>query len=343
MIQERIKYSALITFIMGAVAVFLTSFSPLFPASPLPNENIIPIYNSISTTESGSYSPEFNLRADSVVIPMKRAGRLFLIEATVDGEKGNLVFDTGANGLVLNNTYFRNHVKSGGVSSTGITGAVGMVEQISVGKIEFADLTYNNLRADVANLGHIENRRGIKILGLLGFSMIKDLEIVIDSENSELKLFRIDKKGNRLNNSSPVFKPDYVQKIEGNSNILFLKGTIGGKPLNFCFDTGAETNAISSDSNKKIMSTLTITRRTALKGAGSAGSEVLFGRMNDFVIGNQPIPNMETIITNLDALSEAYGTHIDGMLGYSFLEHGIICVNFVNKQFGIRFTKGEEK
>ena len=32
---------------------------------------------------------------------------------------------------------------------------------------------------------------------------------------------------------------------------------------------------------------------------------------------------METIVTNLDDLSEAYGTRIDGMLGYSFLEQGI--------------------
>jgi len=328
---------------MVAFFVFLSSFSLRFMASTFPNASIISIYNSLNASSSDFYTPEFKLKADSAVIPMKRVGRLFLIEATVDGETGNLVFDTGANGLVLNSTYFRNHVRSGGTSSTGITGSVGHVEQISVGQIEFADLKYKNLKADVANLGHIENRRGAKIIGLIGFSMMRDLEIMIDPRNSVLKLFKIDKSGKRLKSGLSEFKPDYTQKIDGNTNILFLKGIIGGKTLNFCFDTGAETNAISSDSNKKIMSTLTITRRTALKGAGAAGSEVLFGRMNDFAIGNQPIQNMETIITNLDALSEAYGTHIDGMLGNSFLEHGIICVNFVKKQFGIRFTKGEEK
>jgi hypothetical protein len=52
---------------------------------------------------------------------------------------------------------------------------------------------------------------------------------------------------------------------------------------------------------------------------------------------------MESIITNLDAISEAYGTHIDGILGYGFLKNGVICVNFVQKQFGIRFMKGEVK
>jgi hypothetical protein len=341
--RKQIKYSTLYGIIMLTVALFFSSFSPFSNGLSSPGNDLIPSYSSFSLFSPDSYEPEFSLQADSVIIPLKRAGRLFLIEAKVDGEVGNLVFDTGASGLVLNSTYFRNHIKTGGTNSTGITGAVGNVEQISVGKIEFAELTYKNLRADVTNLGHIENRRGVKILGLLGFGMIRNLEIVIDPINNELKLFRIDKTGKRLNNSLFEFKSDYFQKIETNTNILFLKGVIGDKALNFCFDTGAETNAISSDSNKKIMSTLTITRRAALKGAGAAGSEVLFGRMNDFTIGTQQIQNMETIITNLDALTEAYGTHIDGMLGYSFLEHGIICVNFVNKKFAIRFMKGEAK
>lgn len=340
---EQIKYSTICCILMVAVSVFFNSFSPRF-TQPNPHEaSIIRFYNSIHTYHSDFYSPDFKPDADSVIIPMKRAGRLFLIEAKVDEEIGNLVFDTGASGLVLNSTYFRNHLKTGGASSNGITGSVGTVEQISVGQIEFADLTYKNLKADVVNLGHIENRRGVKIIGLFGFGMIRNLEIVIDPANNELKLFRIDKTGKRLTRNLSGFKPDYSQKIEGNTNILFLKGIVGGKVLNFCFDTGAETNAICSNSNKKIMSTLTITRRAALKGAGAAGSEVLFGRMNDFTIGNRQIQDMETIITNLDALGEAYGIHIDGMLGYSFLEHGIVCINFVNKQFGIRFTKGEEK
>jgi hypothetical protein len=91
------------------------------------------------------------------------------------------------------------------------------------------------------------------------------------------------------------------------------------------------------------MNTLTITGRSGLTGAGSAGSEVLFGRMNDFTIGTKQIPNMDTVITNLDALSEGYGTKIDGMLGYNFLEQGVICINFVKRQFGIRFIKTVEK
>jgi len=341
--SDQIKYRFFIYIFIVTASVFLAAFSPLSKETTSFKPTYTTIPNSIFTYQSNHYTPLPGINTDSVIIPLKRAGRLFLIEAKVDGETGNLVFDTGANGLVLNNTYFRNYLKSGKTVSGGITGSVGNVEQISIGKIEIADLTYLNLRADAVNLGHIENRRGIKILGLIGFSMMRDFEIVIDSRNNELKLFRIGKTGKKLKNSLSEFKADHTQKIEGNTNILFLKGKISGKILNFCFDTGAETNAICSDCNRSIMNTLTITRRSGLSGAGAAGSEVLFGRMNDFAIGNKQLPDMETIITNLDALSEAYGTHIDGMLGYSFLEQGIVCINFARKQFSIRFTKKEEK
>lgn len=332
-----------------SIILLLTALS--FPRTyPAANSMLyIPCYNtggnsSISPLpffQSVSYSPVESLKTDSLVIPLKRAGRLLMIEAKVDSEIGNLVFDTGADNLVFNSTYFRNHNKSAGANSNGINGNIGAVETITLEKLEFADLTYKKVRVDITNLGHIENRRGVKILGLIGFNMFRDFEIIIDIRNNQLKLFRLDKSGNRMTPGNPKFIPDQSQKIYGNSNILFLEGKISGRNLRFCFDTGAETNVISSFSNKNILNSLTITRRSKLKGAGTSGSEVLYGRMNDFTLGDRPIGGMETIISDLGALSEAYGTRIDGMLGYNFMEQGTLCINFITKQFGIQFNKDE--
>ena len=341
--QETIKHISFYTLVFIACLTLCSSVKILPVTNSHAGYSFFLSNYPLSSFQSNTYSPEFNLNSDSVVIPLKRAGRLFLIEAVIDGQTGNLVFDTGANGLVLNSTYFRNYTKSGSSTSNGITGSVGPIDQIAVGKLEFSNISYKNISADLVNLGHIENRRGVKILGLIGFSMMRNLEIIINPINSELKLIRIDKRGERVNRTLAEFKNDFTQEIEGNTNIIFLRGKIAGKNLNFCFDTAAETNAISSDSNKSILSTLTITRRSTLKGAGAARSEVLFGRMGNFSIGEKEIKEMETIITNLDALSEAYGTKTDGMLGYNFLEQGTFCINFVKKQFGIRFTKKEEK
>jgi predicted aspartyl protease len=340
---SRHKYIIPFRLLMFSAFLFLPSPLSWVIPSAMPWTDHMGVHNFALSGRDDQKHADVTDESDPVTIPLKRAGRLFLIEAVIDNEAGNLVFDTGARGIVLNNTYFRDYLRSGAIQSHGITGSVQSANQISVKKIGFGSLEFKNLRADVANLGHIENRRGMKILGLVGLNLMQDMEIIIDPARNQLILFRIDRTGKRMNSRHPAFKPDCTQKISGNSGIVFLKGTIGGKTLCFCFDTGAETNALSSSSGRNILETLTIVRRTTLRGTGQASPEVLYGKMNDFIFGNKQLTGMETIVTNLEPLSEAYGTHIDGMLGYTFLEKGTFSVNFVNNQFAMQFKEGGEE
>jgi hypothetical protein len=224
---------------------------------------------------------------DPVIIPLKRAGRLFLFDATVDGESGNIIFDSGSKEVVLNSTYFRNRSKSAKVNSSGITGAVNQVSEITVSSLAFQGLEYKNLTVHMAGLGHIETKKGVKILGLAGFNLFRKHETVIDPVNNELRLYRIDADGNRTG-KTPDFIPDEQQKIGGSGNVLFLKGTVGDKLMNFCFDTAAETNVISSHSGKQVLNTLTITRRTTLKGAGLSTADGPPTRLTCSLSGERP-------------------------------------------------------
>lgn len=190
--------------------------------------------------------PTFLYEFDSLTIPLKRAGKLLMVEAKVDGQQGNLVFDTGASNLVLNRTYFRDYIQSESVVPNGITGSLGKISRTIVDSLKINGLLYHNIKADVAELGHIENRRGVKVLGLFGFNLFRNFEIIIDIQNNALKLIRIDKKGNRINGAANIFNADYTQEAAEINNILFITGIIGGKKLKFCFDTGAEINAINN-------------------------------------------------------------------------------------------------
>jgi predicted aspartyl protease len=283
------------------------------------------------------YAPSF--AAESLIIPLKRAGRLFMVEARIDNITGNLIFDTGATGLVLNRTYFRDYLIHEEGAASGITGSVSKSGWTTVGNLDISGMTYKKIRADVAELSHIENRRGIKVLGLLGFGMISDFEIIIDLRKSQLELHRTDNNGNRSSKTLTDFKPEFVQQLQYNRNVVILQGKVAGKTLSFCLDTGAETNAISSSSSGKVLNTITVKRRSGLTGAGASGAEVIYGMMNDFTLNDNQIPGMDVVITNLDDLTEAYGTNIDGMLGYSFLNKGVIMINLQKKQFGMTFTK----
>lgn len=304
------------------------------PIQPLKNNNIH-IYN----RPLASDNPIFLNESDSLTIPLKRVGKLLMVEVTIDGQFGNLIFDTGASNLVLNRTYFRDYSQSESIAPNGITGSLGKIYRTTIDSLKINGLLYHDVKVDLAELGHIENRRGVKVLGLFGFSLLNSFEVVIDIKNNVLKLYRVDKKGNQL--SSPInnFVADYTQEAGVINNILFITGSIGGKSLRFCFDTGAEINAISNSEQRKVLSTISVNRRSKIGGAGSAVAEVLYGNMNDFSFGTNKIEDMQTIITNLSSLEEGYGTQFSGVLGFDFLEKGVICINLKKRQFSIRFTK----
>ncbi|MCX6281220.1 MAG: pepsin/retropepsin-like aspartic protease family protein [Bacteroidetes bacterium] len=299
------------------------------------------INSTISITVSGGSASAGSINPDEITIPLKRAGRLLMMEARIDNETGNFIFDTGSSRLVLNSTYFRKYVSIEAGERGGITGGVASVRQTKVSRIQISGFACTNILADMADLGHIENRRGVKILGLMGLSLLKNMEIVIDVRHNELHLYRLDRSGNRISPGSKEFKSDVSQKIQMYQDILFVCPKIGGKILSFCLDTGAESNVISSASSKKVMNTVSITRRSGLVGSGTLSAEALYGTLNDFVLGGQQLPQMQTIITNLDNMSAAFGLTVDGMLGYDFFSKGLICINLVKLEMKISFNKSE--
>lgn len=322
------------------LALILLVFFAANTASSSPG-NALPILLG-NLTISGSNISDQNGNFVGVTIPLKRAGRLLMIEGTIDNITGNFILDTGASGLVLNKTYFRNFLTFDDEEGGGVTGATEAVSRARVKKLVVSDLVYTNISADVTPLGHLENRRGVKILGLFGMNLLKNLEIVIDVRSNELQLFKLDRNGNRLVNPSTSVKYDIVQKIDSYRNVVFVKATMGGKLLDFCLDSGAESNVLSTNAPKNALSKVNITRRSSLQGVGEAQGEVLYGTMTDFVMGNRPLHPMETIVCSLDAMAQKYGYPIDGMLGYDFFAKGRIYINLVKKEMGICLRQGEK-
>ncbi|MCX6245035.1 MAG: retroviral-like aspartic protease family protein [Bacteroidetes bacterium] len=330
-----------LTFFPGAilVAVFMLLAPAGQRAEKVPDNPCFIITSTLSfpgiSFRTGGAMGELEM----VIIPLKRVGNLFMIEAKIDDETGNFLFDTGASQLVLNTTYFRKYITIDETEARGVTGLTGSIRRTTVKRMQVAGLIYNNITADVTELGHIENRRGVKVLGLFGLSMLKGLEMVIDLKNNELRLYRLDKDGNRIGAHREEFRADITAKVVEYHNVLFMKARIGGKELDFCLDTGAESNVLNCYAPRKVMSTVTILRRSDMMGVGTDKAEVLFGDLNDFNVGEHPIPGMQAIIASLNALATSYGYPIDGMLGYDFFSKGKVCINLVKNELKISLNK----
>src|SRR6185312_3059853 len=177
------------------------------------------------------------------VIPFSRAGNLIVIQARADTMLGNFILDTGAPNLVLNLTYFRNYPAANKDGETGgITGGTKTV-QTNVEKFSLGPIKYYKVDADLVNLGHIENSKGIKILGLMGMQLFKQFEMIIDYEKNLIYLHLISKKERNSYYKSNMLKDTSAYTavpIEISEDKVLTYIYIAGKKLRFIIDTGAE-------------------------------------------------------------------------------------------------------
>ncbi len=279
--------------------------------------------------------PDPKPKGDELILtlPIKRAGNLLMLEVKADSLSGNFILDTGAPHLVLNKTYFRNYPTFGSVYASGITGSASPGAEIRLGKLDFGGLFFDDVDADMISLSHLEEKKGLKILGLLGLNLFKNLEMLIDIEQSTLTLYRLNRKGETLMlDKTHSAKPKQIIKIEDQSGVLIIMGSLNSKKLRMYIDTGAESCVINSGAPKKAFENIEITGSRRLIGSGGKTIEVLSGKLRDLSFDDFKLNSVPVTVANLNGLSTSYGTRIDGMLGYDFLASGRMSINLYNKE-----------
>ncbi|MDG1261158.1 MAG: aspartyl protease family protein [Flavobacteriales bacterium] len=174
------------------------------------------------------------MRGDSVIVPLKQAGKLILFEAEIAGVTGNVVLDTGASGLVLNETYYRDYtgrdaIEVAGIGSNGVAASRTLIRSLKLRSIH-----YKNVTADIIPLGHLENKRNIKILGLFGLEQLTDFEVELDLRNLQMVI-----RKKPLNSRQ---KPTLSLHMTVSKRCVLLQGSVQNTPLKLALDTGTETN-----------------------------------------------------------------------------------------------------
>ncbi len=269
----------------------------------------------------------------TLVIPIKRAGNLILIEAQIDTLEGNFVLDTGAPYLVLNETYFRYLPHVAEQESAGINGYANSSFTTYIRNFNILELHYPKLRADVTDLSSIENGKRIKILGLLGTGLFYDFAITVDFFRNTLYIQKLDEDGN-IPEAEKVFHDRFmVSPFRMLNDVILMKGTVNDNALWFAFDSAAETSLLDYRRSKKLIPDMEVISRSKIMGIGGTSIEVIYTRFDNLVVGDRKYMKNRILITNLEKMGNAYGYKIDGVLGYDFFVRGIFTINFVKKEF----------
>lgn len=272
----------------------------------------------------------------SCTIPFVRAGNLIIVKGRVDTTEGNFILDTGAPHLVLNIIYFRHYQSNveAEAEQTSITGTGTEVVRTRVKTFSLGRLQYLSGEADLVDLGHIENSKGLKVLGLLGMELFMQCELIIDYEKNLLYLHRLSRK------EASTYKSEHLGEaagyrtfpIEMIKNRIIISTAMEGKKMKFVFDCAAESNVLDSRSPDRIMKNVTITRRVLLTGANNRKVEALYGNLANLAMGDLPLGTLPVLITNLERTCFSDIGCIDGVLGFDFLSGKKIGFNFVNRK-----------
>ncbi len=308
--------------------------------STKPRRHLAPTFQTLKSQLSSVSISSFFAGNDSTscVIPFTRAGNLILIQATADTTMGNFILDTGAQNLVLNITYFRDYpkIQDSRAQRTSVTGSSATVLKTVVRNFTFGTLKHSRIKADLIPLGHLENTKGVKILGLLGMELFRQCEVIIDYERSLIYLHQIGRKESNTYRSAQLQDTSTYNTIpiDLKDNRIIAHTQIDGKKIDFIIDCGAETNILDSRLPNRIFENVDVTGRVMLTGTGNRKIEALRGNLRNLRFGNQDIALLPVLITSLENTCFSYNGCINGVLGFDFL-----VVN--NNKIGFNFVKRE--
>jgi len=271
---------------------------------------------------------------NTVRIPFKLIDHLIVIEAEVLSRKGNFIIDTGSEKLILNNVHFKNtnsipsYARHSGISSN-----VDNVKIKWLKKLLVRNFSIDNIKSDIIDLSHIEKNKKISLFGIIGYDILKDYEIFIDFYLKQITLSKTDNNGNKID------KLPYLEKITDTINFKQIKHTIlleafvNKEKLKFGLDTGAEINLLDKSVSKKVFKNFMSPKHITIMGAGKKKIEVLAGKLHKVKLNDNVYCGvMRTIVTNLNTMKIAYGTNLDGVLGYEFIAMRRTIINYKKKQ-----------
>lgn len=264
-------------------------------------------------------------------IPFKLVDHLIVIEAELLGQKGNFIIDTGSETLILNKSHFKgqNPILDATKETVGVLDFIDNPLEKRLREFIIKDLVIQNKFSDVIDLSQIEISKKMHLLGIIGYDILKDYEIFVDMYLNQITLSKVNAKGGKLDNS--VYLEKIIDSVDFKlkKHTIVIKANVNGEQLKFGLDTAAEYNQLNTNTTEEALKQFFPKRRIQLVGASGQKIEVLAGKLYRVKLTESIyFGPMQTILTNLNQMNKAFGTKLDGVLGYEFFRQQRTIINY---------------
>ncbi|MBK9492617.1 MAG: retropepsin-like domain-containing protein [Haliscomenobacter sp.] len=268
---------------------------------------------------------EWSTNSEVVAIPFQFSGTNILLEAELSNQKGLFILDTGAPTLIINEPHPKKEVAANGVN------AAFDMENTVVKLFKIDKAEWKNIPAYALDLQQLESSNKQKLLGLIGYSVLKKHELLIAPKEHMLYLLPVD-ESLRLDERMPLAITNLV--LEDHLPIIEVK--IEGHTWRFGIDTGAESNLIS----EKCLSQLTASFYEQkginnIRGLDKITQTRKILRLQKIAIGGLGFVQVDFTEMNFDHLSEGNTLKLDGIIGSDLLSKMKFSLNYRKKNFKI--------
>lgn len=213
------------------------------------------------------------------------------IEAFVDGEIGNYIFDTGCDGVVLNATPQEKTIRlssTSGISTFGET---------TITLLQVDSYEVSSVKAYVGDLSHLEKAYKRKISGIIGSSVLTTDIIHINKVEKTIDLYPI-QMVHQL--ASGKYNVQNLISIDGLPAIAI---TLDDEEYHFVLDSGSSRSLINTKvltaDNFNLLQAGTIN----VLGAGSSTSQCQTALLDAFVIASIKVSELPVLCKDLSHLS----------------------------------------
>ena len=265
--------------------------------------------------------------ASMVSVPIHRHDGLPVVTVSIDGQPCNMLFDTGAPGVILNSKYFDHNI-SGQVMGSGGHGAVGTgsvsgmrhVKSMDMGGISLNETDI--MTSDLSNLEII----GVAVHGILGQSFYKDFDVLFDFKHNAIVLLSPDTTHQWLQN-----KGYHCQTVQGvqKGHLLAFDCKVGSVPAVLAFDSGAQNNLLSNDWPQLYPSTVKGIKKTQLTGYGDGLASIKKGK-TALTLGGRTFKKQQTAFSDVSYFKQSKG--IDGLFGCELLAKQKLLISYKRQE-----------
>lgn len=259
---------------------------------------------------------------------------LILLPVEVNGQGPfEFILDTGAGTSLLSSELGQSlgvkivGSKAGQSAGGAVSVSLAQVDSIAIGsaKLEGVDV-------GLVDLSHIGRTVGAKIDGDLGYNFLKQFRITLDYRNSEIRLD--DPKRIEFLGQSDALTEVAMRLASPSKPLILVDVRANGRgPFQFAIDTGTSTTAIAPELAQQLGVA------SAPIGAaitGGAPVAVTAGTLQAFQVGAAQVDNLSVVVADFFAmLSDALGVKLDGIVGYNFLRHYKVILDYPNETLSL--------